>query len=139
MTVKASISPAPIVGQTVTWRIEIATSREAPNTQLQVRLPDEVELVSGEANWHGDIQPNQPVVVELLIRVTQPGEWIVEASAFSDIGGGSGFGNAKQLYVTSSTSSASVVEDVNRPLPTVPVTMVDQGTPSPAVTITPSP
>jgi hypothetical protein len=48
LQVRASISPAPIVGQAVTWHIEmVSMGPELPNTTLTVTLPAEVELVSG--------------------------------------------------------------------------------------------
>jgi hypothetical protein len=81
LDVRASISPAPIVGRDVTWHIEMVSLGNVflPNTTLSVTLPAEVELVSGDANWHGDIPAGDTVAVDLTIRVTMPGEWAVYA------------------------------------------------------------
>src|SRR5262245_25692813 len=49
LTVRASISPAPIVGQEVTWHIEMSSlGPELPNTTLYLTIPNGVELTQGD-------------------------------------------------------------------------------------------
>jgi len=139
MTVKASVSPAPIVGQVATWHIEISSRADAPNTTLQVEVSDGIEIVGGETNWTGHINEGQSVSIDLTIRVTKPGESTVYAQAFSRTSPEGGFGGGKRLFITSSADSANVVEDINRPQPTIPALMIDTGTSSPLITVTPAP
>jgi hypothetical protein len=115
LQVRASITPEPLVGEAVTWHIEIySTGPEFPNTTLRVELPEGVELVSGDADWQGTIPAGGTVAVDLVIRVTTPGEWKVHAWAFKihDQYGNTSAG-WKTLYITSSDTSAEVIEDIH--------------------------
>jgi hypothetical protein len=112
----------------VTWHIEIySTGPEYQDTTLIVELPEGVELVSGDPNWKGTVPAGGTVPLELVIRVTTPGEWKVSAIASSIIGPGSNAAGWKTLYITSTENSAEVVEDINW-----------VGTPIPALQIAPS-
>ena len=114
----AIISPAPIVGRDVIWHIELtANGRDLPNVTLYLTLPPEVEIVSGDANWHGDIVDGQTMMIDLTIRVKSAGQWTVDAYAFSDFGTG-GFGDGKTLFITSSDEAADVVDASQNPTPT---------------------
>jgi hypothetical protein len=93
---------------------------QLPNTTLKVTLPTGVELISGDAKWRGEIPANGTVMVDLIIRVTTAGEWVVDVYAFSELSSSSGVGGGKTLYITSSTETAEVVEDIHRPTITVP-------------------
>ena len=128
LDVRASISPTPIVGQEVTWHIEMVSlgNVSLPNTTLSVTLPAGVELVSGDANWHGDVPAGGTVAVDLTIRVTMPGEWAIYAYAFSQFDPNSpgGVGGGKTLYIISSADTAEVVEDVNRPTTPIPTLLI---------------
>ena len=125
LEVRASISPEPIVGREVVWHIEIASSGpEFPNTKLQAALPEGVELVSGNPNWQGDIPVGGKVTVDLVIRVKMPGEWKLMARASVNLDNQLAYGIEKSLYVTSTTTSAEVVEDVNRSTAVIPILQI---------------
>jgi len=127
VSVRATISPEPLVGREVNLHIEIVSSkRELPNTTLYVTLPPEIDLVSGETTWEGHIPANSQASVDLTIRVNTPGEWMVEAYAFSrsNPDTNNGFGGVKQLFITSSNDLAQVVEDVNRPTRIIPTLQI---------------
>ena len=134
MKIKMSISPEPMVGRDVNLHIEIISKSPAPNTVLTVTLTSGVELVSGDLNWQGDIEANQTVGVDLVIRVKAEGEWPISAYAFSSDTPGSrfGFGALKALYIRSSINSAEVIEDVNRETTPIPVIQYGPGTPRPS-------
>jgi hypothetical protein len=121
LRVHASIAPEPIVGREVVWHIEVSSSGpEFPNTKLQAALPEGVELVSGSPNWQGDIPAGGKVTVDLVIRVKMPGEWKLMARASASLSETTGYGIEKSLYVTSTTTSAEVVEDIHRPTAVIP-------------------
>lgn len=123
LKVTASITPAPIVGREVTWHIEmVSTGPEFPNTTLRVELPKGVELVSGDPNWQGDIPADGTVAIDLVIRVTTPGEWKISAGASAVLGPGTNAAGWKTLYIISSDTSAEVIEDIywiGTPIPTL--------------------
>lgn len=124
LKVAASLSPEPIVGQDVTWHIEVYSIAPAfPGTRLEIELPEGVELVSGELYQVLDIPAEGRVPADLVIRVTQPGEWKITAIArYSE--DGNGYGVAKWFLINSSTNSAEVIEDINWIPPTVPLLQI---------------
>jgi hypothetical protein len=122
LKIMATLSPEPIVGQDVSWHIELLSGQsELPNTKLEIVLPDGVELVSGNLKWNGDIPADGKALIDLVIRVTQPGEWKISAFASVAFSKTSGFGVEKWFQVTSSITSAKIIEDVNWIHPTVPL------------------
>jgi hypothetical protein len=137
LKVRTSITPEPIVGRDVTWHIEmVSTGPEFQNATLRVELPEGVELVSGDPNWQGDIPAGGTVVVDLVIRVTTPGEWKISAGASAIIGPGSNAAGWKTLYTTSSETSAEVIEDIywiGTPVPTLQIapSNTPESTPTP--------
>ncbi len=136
LSVSATVSPLPIVGQVVTWRIEVrARGGDMPQTRLQLSLPTGVELVAGQTEYFLDVVKDQPYVVEVPIRVTAAGEWPIDAYATwpSDPHSQGGFGDNKRLFLTSSSSTALVEqgEDVQQPI--IPVMQFD---PPSVVTVT---
>ena len=123
LQVWASIEPEPVVGQAVTWHIEmVSIGPEIPNTILRVELPKGVELVSGDPDWQGTVPAGGTVAVYLVIRVTTPGEWKVYAAASAIRDPYNSSAGWKTLYITSSETSAEVVEDIDwvgTPIPTL--------------------
>jgi len=133
MGMTMSIAPEPIVGRDVNLHIEISSVTSAPNTVLTVSLPTGVELVSGDLHWQGDLVADQPVSIDVLIRVVVEGEWPIDAYAFSSDTPGSrfGVGAGKGLYIRSYADFAEVIEDVNREKTPVPVIQYGPETPRP--------
>jgi hypothetical protein len=76
--------------------------------------------------------------VDLIIRVTTPGEWKITAVAGSVYDAYNSSGGGKALYITSSATSAEVVEDINRPITPVPTLQIAPMLP-PVNTPTPNP
>jgi hypothetical protein len=140
MTVSLTVSPAPVVGEPVNLHIEIFSQTAAPNTVLTVTLPAEVELVSGSLNWSGDIEAKQTTSVDLIIRVTQAGEWFVFAQAFHSSRPGTiyGFGGSQGVYLQSSADSGDVLE-VHRTITPPPVIQYDPSLWTPTPTGEPQP
>jgi hypothetical protein len=138
LKVAATLSPEPIVGQDVNWHIELSSSQpELPNTNLEITLPESVELVSGELNYVVDIPASGTVPIDLVIRVTQAGEWKISAFASVAFNETSGFGVEKWFHITSSATSAKVIEDVDWVYPTVPLLQI-MPTDTPAISLTPT-
>jgi uncharacterized repeat protein (TIGR01451 family) len=142
LTLTSSISPEPIVGQTVSYHVELsATGTPVPNVTLTITLPSGIELIQGDLSWHGDLTKDEKIVKDLTIRVTTPGEWIVKAYADTDMGPGAGrtyLSFTQALYITSSTNSAEVVDALKKtPTPCGPD--IGCGTPLKPITHTVTP
>lgn len=129
LSLEAEIYPAPLVGSEVILHIEmLAKGQDLPNTTLTVELPDGIELVDGETTWQGDLVSDNITSFNLIIKVREVGEWVIAAHAFSDLGNGNGFGNGRELYVTSTLNSAVVEDDADRSMTAPPVMQIDKST-----------
>jgi hypothetical protein len=128
-----AITPEPLVGRDVNLHIEISALHAEPNTVFTVTLPAEIALVEGDLTWQGELVADQPLSLDLTIRVTTEGEWPIDAYVFSSDTPGSRFGVGadKALYVRSSTTSAKVIEDTDRPQTSAPVIQYGPNTPRP--------
>lgn len=135
ISVTASISPDPIVGQEVTLHVEVlAAGRDLPDTQVLISVPSGVELLDESLPWHGALQQDTPQVFDLKMRVVEAGEWDVWVGAlalFGDSGSGS---DTKHLIITSSVDSATVVDFADLPITPPPAFYKDQ---SVATTVSP--
>jgi hypothetical protein len=109
-----SISPEPTVGREVMLHLEASSKIDAPYTTLTVTLSSGIELLNGDLTWQGQIAKDQTLTMDLPIRVITAGEHEILAAAFSAHFPGSPYGNggSKKLYISSSDTSAQVVEDV---------------------------
>ena len=130
LKVRASIEPEPVVGQTVNWQIEIySTGPEFQDTMLRVELPKGVELVSGDPDWKGTVPAGGTVPLELVIRVTTPGEWKVTAAAVKIHDAQNVTTGSKTLYIISSETSAAFVEDIDwvgTPIPSLQIAPAEE-------------
>ena len=102
MCVHLNISGKPTVGNPVTVNVDV-TSRQiaSPNTTLTISLPPQIELVEGNLEWHGDLAADERIKQTITIKVMQPGEWEIDAHAFSDSGSG-GYGDGDTVFILSS-------------------------------------
>lgn len=138
LRVQAEIYPTPIVGQEVTLHIEmLAEGQDLPDVTLTVELPEGVTFVSGETTWQGVLPADNVVPFDLIIKVQEAGEWVIDIYAYSDLGNGNGFGGGKVLYVTSTLTSAIVEDETEHPYPTPPVIQIIEG--GTAIPVTSSP
>jgi len=130
LEVRPSILSEPIVGRDVTMRIEILSGAlDLSNAKLNVTLPAGVELVSGDADWVGNIPANSSAIVELVIRVIQSGEWKISVAVGVVHDTQNSSADWETFYVVSSTTSASAVEDtslIDTPIPTLQILPVSE-------------
>jgi len=105
----ASISPEPIVGRVVTLHIELISTRDEPDTTLEVTLPGGVELVTGELVWQGALAANEPKAFDLSIRVTAEGEWPIIIHTHSRLSPTSVYSDDETLHIQSTSDSAQVI------------------------------
>ena len=81
ITMELSISKPPALGEQVTLTIALTSTEQAFDTEVQVNLPEGLELLSGSLFWTTDLQPNQTQEFILPIKAVKNGDWIVIASA----------------------------------------------------------
>ncbi|MDD4652165.1 MAG: hypothetical protein PHQ34_08030 [Methanothrix sp.] len=69
----------PTINSTVELNFAIETILDAPNTTVKIILPDEIELISGESVWNGDLQKGKIVNLTVLIKPVESGEFVLSA------------------------------------------------------------
>lgn len=78
----------------------VCSISEAPGTRANIILPSSVELMSGEDTWVVDLSANQPIVFTITIRFTRIGPFMLSGHASYDLGGGTVWGDQKDIFVT---------------------------------------
>ncbi|MFH1087178.1 MAG: hypothetical protein V1737_01165 [Chloroflexota bacterium] len=80
---------------------------KATNVTATIIFPDDIELVSGNPKWQGDVLRGKTYQMKVTMRAVKTGVWEVRASAFSPpyegFGGGTGY-----LYISVTDTGATV-------------------------------
>ena len=73
---------------------------DAPNTTIEIILPDNVEYVSGDLNWGGNLNKNQKMSLKSYIKIGgAEGDFVIEGKAVSHSEGFT-FGKSDFLYLS---------------------------------------
>ncbi len=123
-----NITPDPIVGQTATLSVEMATEHDTDDGLLQITLPDGIRLMSGNLVWKGSLIANTPIRHEITICVLYPIEKAIYLS-----GGSPKDAERANLYVISNYDSAEVVPGSEYSYVQPSVNSTQTPTPSPDV------
>lgn len=114
MITKAYIEPDPIVGEIVTLHIDVLSGKDEADVTIGALLPDEINLVSGDLEWHGSLKANQPQTHEMSICVLHPGkEWRIFIGLSSQLSETSSIGDTEILNIESTTNSAHVIPSID--------------------------
>jgi hypothetical protein len=107
---EAYIRPDPIVGEIVTLHIEVMSGEDEDDVTIGALLPDEINLVAGELEWHGSLKANQSQAHEMSICVLRPGDnWQIYLGVSSQLSETSSIGDGDILNIESTTDSARVI------------------------------
>jgi hypothetical protein len=106
INLEASISKVPVVGEEAGIRATISSAFDAPGTTYSIHLPEGAELVSGALSGTLDLAAGTPQSIEVTIKFTKPGDYIIEISARHAIDTANSWGDLKSLYLTVGTSSS---------------------------------
>jgi hypothetical protein len=104
-----SISPDTIVGRVAKLHVEIKSTRDEPDTRIEITLPAEVNLVTGALTWKGALIANRPQACELSICVLREGEWKIFIGAISQLSPSSSYSDLEILNIRSTVRSAEVI------------------------------
>lgn len=123
-----SATPEPVVGQTVTLYIEIMSTKDEPNTTIEVYLPEAVKLMDGDLVWQGSLTANQPQAHEVSVCVLFEGDWRVEVESRSYQSENDSYGDLETIHFISTAITGRSVpgskyhytQDPNRISPSTP-------------------
>ncbi|VUT27939.1 MAG: hypothetical protein SYNGOMJ08_00496 [Candidatus Syntrophoarchaeum sp. GoM_oil] len=107
MYVNLSVSGIPSLNTVVKLTFTATPLADAPNTTVQILLPDEFVLVVGDVFWNGDLAKSKTIQLNASVKAVKVGDYIIKASAISDqisyI-----FGKPDNLYVSVLNTTAMV-------------------------------
>ena len=66
-------------GDVVEFRVTITSMVDTPEMQIQVKLDDGAELISGELSWTGPAMKNEMKILPITIKAPQKGIGLVKA------------------------------------------------------------
>lgn len=102
----------PIVGREVDLIIELSSSTDAPNTFLEITIPEGVLVIQGDQELWISLQRNENYRYQMKIQIENEGEYLISAYAFhrySESEDSGGFGAGETIYVFSSKENSQVL------------------------------
>ncbi len=90
---------APRLDDPVTIMVTATTVLDAPNTSVNLALPDSATLVSGTGSYQGDLKPGRPVQFTAVVKFHAEGDWKVQARARCVISPDATWGDLATIYL----------------------------------------
>lgn len=112
MELDLEILQAPIVGEAVDLRIVLRSFSDAPNTFLEITIPEGIQIVQGDPEILTPLIKNKKFTYQIKILVLKEGEYLISAYAFnkySEDADSAGFGAGETIYVFSDNNTAQVL------------------------------
>ncbi len=106
ITLVASISRIPVVGEEAVIAVTLTSIFDAPGTSFSIKLPEGAELVSGVAAGTIDLAANSPRTIKTTIKFTKPGDYRIGVSALHAVDASNSWGDVKTLYLTIGASAS---------------------------------
>jgi hypothetical protein len=111
MKIDLDILQDPIVGREVDLIIVLRSSSDAPNTWVEITIPEGIQIIQGVTEFGTSLQRNKKFKYPMKIRVLKEGQYLISAYAFNRYsdGGASGFGAGETIYILSDRTAAKVL------------------------------
>lgn len=81
ITISMSIPPTLSLNKVSDINITTSSVRDAPNTKIELILPEGVSLVSDTSTWEVDLTANKPVTFSAKIMLIKTGSWDIKVIA----------------------------------------------------------
>jgi len=93
----------PIVGREVDLIIVLRSSSDAPNTWVEITIPEGIQIIQGVTEFGTSLQRNKKYIYPMKIRVLKEGEYLIAAYAFNRYSNEEeyGFGDGKSKHYSS--------------------------------------
>jgi hypothetical protein len=125
-----SSTPDPIVGQTVSLKVEVASTVDEDFVTLQIYLPEGVRLVNGDLAWRGSLIANVPMTHQVEVCTLLEGDWAVVIIASSTRLDGDNYYDSETIHFISTIQSGKAIPG-REYRPTVPPAGFGPSTPFP--------
>ena len=104
-----SVYPKPKIGQTITLRVEIISTRAEQDVTVWVDLPEGVKLMSGQKELKGSLIANQAKTYEIELCVLYAGDWRIEIGAYSMLSENNGYEDQTIIYFVTTAKTARIL------------------------------
>jgi hypothetical protein len=107
--IKLGISSPPSLGNSAELLAVVSSAMDASDVEAHIRLPNGFAMISGSADWKGNIQRDQSVELRYVIKSVQVGDWVIEGFVKWIFAEGSFYTDSDRIYIIVTESSARVV------------------------------
>jgi hypothetical protein len=108
MDVELSFSAPPTLNQEVTLVFRVKPLIDAPDTTVQIDLPEGFLSMGGPLEWREDIFAEESRVFQVQVKAIKTGTWTITAKATSRLPDGAVFGKPATLSVDVKDSSGII-------------------------------
>lgn len=99
ITVSMSMPATLVLNKVSDINISVASVRDAPNTRIDLILPEGASLVSGKSTWEVNLTANTPATFSAKIMMTKTGNWVIKAVAIRIIDKENSWGDMDIAYI----------------------------------------
>lgn len=100
INIELSLSKPPSKGETAELLANVTSVRDAPNTTIQINLPEGFALVEGKLSWKGNIAKNEEIQLTPTIKAVGNGNWTIKAFAKKIISEDSWWMDKDNIYIS---------------------------------------
>jgi hypothetical protein len=109
LTAKLLMSRAPALGETAALSLTITSAVEATNVTVKIVLPEGLQLVEGELEWHGSIAPGGRAQLTAIVRATLEGDCRIYGEARNYFSHNSWFGANDSIFLSISRNGGQFI------------------------------
>jgi len=97
-----SFSEIPLLNQPTELTFSITPTADAPNTSINIQLPEGIQLVSGNLSWEGNIEQGKTINNIVTVKVIKIGDWSIDGSVESILPGNNIVHSNFSVYISTS-------------------------------------
>jgi len=98
ITTHMILSGLPNLNEPVELSFVASTVKDAKGTEIEIILPEDAVLISGELHWSGNLLVDQPKTIKATIEFTALGNKQIMGKALSTMDNGDVWGDAAYIY-----------------------------------------
>ncbi len=98
--VRVKLDRLPRSGQTALATCSATTAREAGDTSIDLILPSNVQLVSGNLHWYGTLRPSSPTTLSATVSFQGSGNVKVTCKAYHQVDSKNSWGDLDSAYLS---------------------------------------
>ncbi len=100
ITLQLTLSKIPVTNEQTTLHVDVNCIFDAPDTNVSIILPSNVEVIQGMTEEKLDLKANTTESLEVTIKFTQPGDYKITAAARKVIDQENSWGDMGVLYLS---------------------------------------